>query len=212
MHWIERGPEPMNLANLRRRYTGGWIRCYKQETGKVPTDNRWLGYRDSIRSVFHDLCAYCEDKCVGEIEHFRPKSKFPELVYRWSNWLLACSACNLTKRNKWPVGGYVDPCATPWPGQAEKYFRFELDTGEILPKEDLPPESFRKALRTINDLGLNDRIHLEKRLEWLFVVEGAVSNSSGHVDDEGRKYVEFFRSRSTCYSSIARAWLSDRGV
>lgn len=212
MHWINRGSEPTNLADVRKRYTGGWITRYKRGAERVPTDKRWLDFQGSIRDVFQDLCAYCEDKCFGEVEHFRPKSKFPELVYRWSNWLLACSACNRTKLDKWPHGGYVDPCATPWPGQTERYFRFDLGTGEILPKETLPPESFRKALRTINDLGLNDRIHLEKRLEWLFVIQGTVFDSLGQIDHDGHQYIEFFRSRSTRYSSIARAWLADRGL
>jgi uncharacterized protein (TIGR02646 family) len=212
MHWIERGPEPSTLRTVRRRYTGGWVRFYRHHLGAAPSDSRWREFRLTIREIFHGLCAYCEGRCRGEVEHFRPKSLFPELVYRWSNWLLACHDCNHAKLQKWPRGGYVDPCARPWPGLAETYFKFELGTGEILPREDLPPESRHKAQRTICDLGLNDLQHLEDRLEWLMIVDAMILDHWGEVDSEGRKHVQGLSSRTSQYSSLVRAWLCEQGI
>lgn len=39
-------------------------------------------------------CHYCEDSRATDIEHFRPKTLYPELCFVWSNYLYACSGCN----------------------------------------------------------------------------------------------------------------------
>lgn len=48
-------------------------------------------------------CHYCEDSAGDEIEHFRPKELYPELVFAWSNYLLACGQCNRNKGSKFSV-------------------------------------------------------------------------------------------------------------
>ncbi len=39
-------------------------------------------------------CCYCETDRASDVEHIYPKSKFPQLTYTWTNYLLACSRCN----------------------------------------------------------------------------------------------------------------------
>ncbi|NCS19780.1 MAG: HNH endonuclease [Microcystis aeruginosa G11-06] len=43
-------------------------------------------------------CAYCESKITvvtyGAIEHFYPKSQYPDLTFTWKNLLLSCDKCN----------------------------------------------------------------------------------------------------------------------
>ena len=41
-----------------------------------------------------ELCNYCEYNEASDIEHIYPKSFFPERTFQWSNYLLACKACN----------------------------------------------------------------------------------------------------------------------
>jgi uncharacterized protein (TIGR02646 family) len=41
-----------------------------------------------------ELCNYCEHDRAIDIEHVWPKSIFPTRTFQWSNYLLACSACN----------------------------------------------------------------------------------------------------------------------
>lgn len=54
--------------------------------------------KTALVAMFQGKCAYCESKIdvvtYGAIEHFRPKSKYPELTFTWSNLLLACDRCN----------------------------------------------------------------------------------------------------------------------
>ena len=80
MHYVKRGPEPTSLPDIRRRHTREWVRFRKGIQGEP--SHRWTDYRSVLKQRFEGLCAYCEEITEGEIDHFRPKSKFPELVYK----------------------------------------------------------------------------------------------------------------------------------
>ena len=163
MHWVDRGDEPTGLVGVRARYTPGWVNYYSLGGGTKPNDSRWTSFKGDLERVFAGLCAYCENACRGEVDHFQPKSIFPERVYDWANWLLSCHDCNHAKGDKWPTGGYVDPCATsPRP---ESFFDFDTLTGEIVPKEGLGSTRRRVAQTMIDDLKLNEHHHLRNRRE-----------------------------------------------
>lgn len=77
-----------------------------------PIPNVLGGYaaiRLLVRKDFDACCAYClMDELYGggeenyEIDHFRPKSRFPELKDDFYNLYYACHPCNHIKRDKWP--------------------------------------------------------------------------------------------------------------
>lgn len=81
-------------------------------------------YKPLLREDFTYLCVYCElheNESGGprffSVEHFRPKSRFPNLTTEYSNLLYACGVCNSYKGNDWPAEdpiatgkGYLDPC------------------------------------------------------------------------------------------------------
>jgi uncharacterized protein (TIGR02646 family) len=48
-------------------------------------------------------CMFCEDNGAHQIEHFRPKSLYPGLVYAWSNYLFACGQCNTSKGDRFAI-------------------------------------------------------------------------------------------------------------
>lgn len=48
-------------------------------------------------------CTYCEDSVADEIEHFRPKDLYPDVVFDWANYLYACGPCNGPKNNHFAV-------------------------------------------------------------------------------------------------------------
>ena len=210
MHWIERPPEPSELQSIRARQTGGWVRYYPDRKSPRPTDRQWSRFVDDLNAAFGDICAYCEETCKPEVDHFRPTSRYPWLVYRWSNWLFSCSPCNNTKRARWPSTGYVDPCANPLQGTPERYFRFDTDKSEIRPRKDLDSESCRKAKRTIDDLGLNARHHLIKRERLVVILSTLFASQADLAHPKIRASIDFFTSRSEPLSSFARAWLSER--
>ena len=211
MHWIERPPEPSGLPAIRALYTGPWVRYYRQGLGSKPNDARWRRFVTVLQRAFGDVCAYCEETCKPEIEHVRPISLYPWLAYRWSNWLLACHDCNHAKRSRWPPTGYVDPCTDPRMGTPETYFSFDTSSLEIRPNNCLGPESRNKAQRTIDDLGLNGRHHIKKRLGLAEILSIVFAEEPDVANPGIRSAVAKFTERSQPLSSFSRSWLSERG-
>ncbi len=65
-------------------------------------------FRVELQRIFNYKCCYCETAFVkGEIEHFRPQSKYSWLKNDWENLLLSCTDCNRHKSNKFDI------CGTP---------------------------------------------------------------------------------------------------
>lgn len=64
---------------------------------------------DSVKATLAKMnsgarrCAYCEDSAADEVEHIRPKTLYPELVFAWVNYLYACGPCNGPKNNHFAV-------------------------------------------------------------------------------------------------------------
>lgn len=63
--------------------------------------------KEQLLHMSNNKCAYCEapldiSGSYMEIEHFYPKSKYPEKVVEWENLLPSCKRCNIKK-------GSIDP-------------------------------------------------------------------------------------------------------
>jgi uncharacterized protein (TIGR02646 family) len=163
MHYVDRGKAPRKLARIRAQLTPKWVASYPTGSPTKPSDSRWREFREALARAFNDICGYCEEWCRGEVDHFRPKTRFPDLVYDWNNWVFACNSCNLSKSDKWPEDGYVAPCAQSTGERAEVHFQFDHITGEILPRANLQGLQYARALNTIHDIDLNAFHHLKKR-------------------------------------------------
>ena len=93
-----RPPKPQKLADNEAELT--------ERFKKNNKDGVWN--RSYIRSALLEMsnakCCYCECKVgAGEremhIEHFKPKSIYPDLVVTWDNLLPSCPHCNKEKSN-----------------------------------------------------------------------------------------------------------------
>ena len=110
--------------------------------------------------MFAGKCAYCESAIIHvmypHIEHFKPKSNYPELCFEWNNLLLACGVCNGArfKGDKFPESSNNGPFVNPVSENPELFFDFDWDnkTGiaNILPKNGNP-----RGATTIKEIGLN---------------------------------------------------------
>ncbi len=56
-----------------------------------------------LNDIYNSKCCYCETKVEGEVEHFYPKSKFPNKEFDWDNLLWACNKCNKYKSNSFDI-------------------------------------------------------------------------------------------------------------
>lgn len=149
-------------------------------------------------------CCYCEDAMGTDVEHFRPKSLFPELAFEWKNYLLACSACNsVAKRDKFSIFDASDsklditrklgdPVVPPMSGDDVlinprfedplDYLRIDLiRTFHFQPKRDLSARDHIRAEYTIDLLQLNTRVEL---VDWR---RQACKAFVGWVDTYSRK-------------------------
>ena len=176
MRWVDRGPEPAGVSGYARQFTQGWIDHYSQGRGQPPSDSYWREFLATLGGRTNNICWYCERQCqldsenVGRsptVDHFRPRSIFPHLVYSWENWVFSCHRCNVdSKQDKWPDTGYVEPCAEVSDERPENYFDYDANTGEIVPRKGLSTTARGKSSNTIDDLGLNLLDVIYYRLDW----------------------------------------------
>lgn len=113
-------------------------------------------------------CAYCESEMLnvsfGEIEHIRPKSKYPHLVLDWDNLTLVCSKCNNEKRDKY----FEDlPFVNPYEDEVSEhifaggaYLYASTERGEITIREIKLNDAARIMAR---DRAINALEHLVRR-------------------------------------------------
>jgi hypothetical protein len=80
----------------------------------LATRTSWRGpdVLDRLLADFYGKCWLCEGllERSWQVDHFRPRSMFPDLEHAWTNLLPACAICNNLRRRRWPDGGLLDPC------------------------------------------------------------------------------------------------------
>jgi hypothetical protein len=74
----------------------------------------WKPAKTALKRESGGKCAYCEAPtdvvAHGDVEHFRPKSKYWWLAFCFDNYLYSCQLCNQTyKGDNFPVSGAVAP-------------------------------------------------------------------------------------------------------
>jgi len=97
----------------------------------VQAETQYRAYKASLRADFDTRCGYCDDldETYGlqqgfHIDHFAPRSIFPELEVDYENLVYSCPLCNIAKSNKW-IGsnpdvshdgqeGFIDPCLSEY--------------------------------------------------------------------------------------------------
>ena len=79
----------------------------------------WKESKDQLLKESLGKCAYCETPTTvvvyGDVEHFRPKSKYWWLAYSYENYLPSCSICNQKYKKDFFD---MDPAAQPMQGPA----------------------------------------------------------------------------------------------
>lgn len=64
-------------------------------------------YKPFLRREFKEKCVYCRRPDGGlhqdyGVDHYRPQSRFPDLVAAYTNLFYACNSCNRRKGKYWP--------------------------------------------------------------------------------------------------------------
>lgn len=69
------------------------------------SDYKHPDIKEAVKNDSFEKCIYCESKVAavyfGDVEHIKPKSKFPDLKFDWDNLGYVCAKCNNVKSDKW---------------------------------------------------------------------------------------------------------------
>lgn len=73
-----------------------------------PAQNKdYRAYKPVLRREFREKCVYCRAPDQGRldaygVDHYRPKSLFPDLAQQYENLFYSCNGCNARKGRFWP--------------------------------------------------------------------------------------------------------------
>ncbi len=174
---VNRGPQPKGFGKQSSRWRDEFREAQKLNRtssssafwSTVRRHTAMLQYVEVLKNAFHGKCCYCEAKIDHisplHVEHFRPKGSnhFPNLMFVWENWLLACPRCNTSKASRFPFCDGDHPCFID-PAAEEPSDHIESLEAQILSKT-------QRGEVTIKEIAL-DRLPLtQDRARWLMNVQ-----------------------------------------
>lgn len=144
---IHRTAKPAELTDeLCARLTAEY-----KENKKIVWNKPFI--RNNLLQMSHFKCCYCEKRIgPGEpdmhVDHFKPKSLYPEEVVEWTNLNPSCPDCNRSKSEHDTIR---EPIVNPCTEDPHEYFYLKSYRYKPI---DTAPNS--KARITIDILGLNE--------------------------------------------------------
>lgn len=125
---LNKGPAPAILVQNAAAWTEAYLQ-YTQNGEAVPPLVAFRYRHPEIKTALlvetHEKCAYCESKnrhvSPGEIDHIAPRSKRPDLAFRWDNLTYACDECNHAKRDYY---SQPEPIINPYLDEPAEHVRF----------------------------------------------------------------------------------------
>ena len=101
-------------------------------------------------------CMYCSGSESSDVEHYRPKSSFPEYAMTWKNYLWICTPCNRAKLNQFPIA--ADDSAiliNPLDENVWRYFYID-EFGNLSPTWDVQRDDYcLRGIKTAEIIGLD---------------------------------------------------------
>jgi hypothetical protein len=86
---------------------------------------------EALDNCFFSKCYLTEEKFFNtykmDVEHFLPKSEYPELRYEWTNLYPADHDANMMKPLVMPQGGYLNPCNPNDDVENDIAYSFKID-------------------------------------------------------------------------------------
>ena len=166
---VMRTNEPIVLKDNKRNWTKEYLSALKsyRASGSEKTLARKKAaegkynhkmIREQLILMCHGKCVYCESHIIHvdypHIEHFRPKSLFPQSCFTWKNLFLGCSICNGAsyKADKFPSAKEGGLFINPGLEDPTVFFDFTFDPKTGV--SDVSPKN-RRGRTTEKELGLN---------------------------------------------------------
>ena len=141
----------------------------QRQSGNANIEGAWKSARQTkalgtvllvLQSMMgpRERCMYCVDSHGSDIEHFRPKARFPSLAFRWSNMLLSCAECGRFKGSLFPLAGRRPLLINPTSEDPWQHLDFDPDTGVLTARFDVHADDWSaKGSKTVEVLRLDRR-------------------------------------------------------
>jgi 5-methylcytosine-specific restriction endonuclease McrA len=129
-------------------------------------------------------CMYCGDSHGTDIEHFWPKTPYPERMFHWPNLLLCCTECGRYKGDRFPVDNgaavLLGNIAARFDIQTNDWSQRGMKTVEILQldRREALNASYLKTWRRL-------RIRLEAAIHETAPDKVSLVNALRDADDHG---------------------------
>ncbi len=103
-------------------------------------------------------CMYCLDSHGTDIEHFWPKTPYPERMFVWMNLLLCCAECGRFKGDRFPISAGLPLLIDPTDEDPWQHMDFDPHTGNVVARFDLDLNDYCvKGTETVKLLQLDRR-------------------------------------------------------
>lgn len=158
----------------------------------IKTYTAYTSFKPFIRKDFNKRCGYCDDldiyhggKSNYQIDHFKPKKKFPKLEVTYNNLVYSCPFCNRAKWNKWKENGFIDPCTNLYDEHLER-----CNNGQIKHK-------------SIRGKYIYENLNLQlKRHELLWMIEKIIEQKK-----ELKSYLKSLDTKNKRYQQVVNQFI-----
>lgn len=173
---LEKQSKPQVLQNNCVNWTAALMAAVTKYRGysNIPKNERdelIKHYRnDKVKTMVfdssHNKCCFCESKLdetngYPEIEHFEPKSLYPNKCFEWENLMPICRYCNGSKGNHDTIS---EPIVNPYEQNPEEFLEFVNLRIKTLNNNPI-------GEKTIDICDLNRRQLTQARAELFLVLE-----------------------------------------
>lgn len=141
MHKVDRPSVPSSLVRNQEKWTRKLQEQIEEKGSYSKVENKYKvkynteSVRNALYEMYGDFCCYCEGRITvtgyKRIEHMKPRSKFPELCYDWTNMHTSCEVCNKNKGELWDED---NPIINPVIDEPKEHLQFEKSF--IIPKNN----------------------------------------------------------------------------
>ena len=190
MKYIIKQSEPQELTALRESASEDWQPTF-EDLQRIPKE----AVHASLLAEQGYICCYCNMRISADsshIEHFKPRSKFPEAELEYENLLASCQLetqrreprrCGMKKRAWFHRTLLISPLQE----DCESRFRFAAD-GAIYPAND----NDQAARETILRLGLDNDELVRRRVE---AIDAVFVDMDKFEHGEIRRLIDAFHQR-----------------
>lgn len=158
---------------------GSYSDIPEKEKNKLISPYKHIEVKTPLFKSSLSKCAFCE--CLPteggniEVEHFKPKSIYPEKTFDWENLLPSCRKCN---NNKLDHDTGLEPLINPYINDPEVLYTYN-DIEMIAIKGPL----YKEANKTIEICGLNTFRMYKPRADILISLRGYINSLKSAIDD-----------------------------